>query len=1355
MELKRLRLSILPALAALLWSVPGPAQNLDFPHGLGSAASLYPTQQSVMNQLTLQVKSIVNNGTQPILSCAANGGYTGDDVADGEWGTVALLAFWWYQNNGSAAGFNSLTQSGKAAITAASYQTFAQSEINYALGVTGGNPCDLSDSGQATGGSSYLLAANGYLYSKYLPTDTVVGEANYEETALSLIYKDMIYQYNTAPAGASLLTSSQLASVMSSAQSNWSWLTIDAVFDPEHTANQVMQAVLGGYWLGYVMGLDTAQFSQSAATAQMSAALDYYDGGLANSNQTTGFRQIEIATNSQGYKYFTEHFLCMLPTTPTTRVYDQASCTASNGKAQLDGFDTHYSGLQLTHMVQLIYMMNLAQAKYPSLCNTNNGPSCINSNVYPDALAEAEYSRDRLSQAGTMHGGSRHNEMGSTSTDMTFSAGYNYFGQILGEDFGRSLVRLNDSSNGAGSADAWGHRSAELIFLYLNYQPWIAAPLTVNSLAGMRRNSVSVTFDASNQPQEISVGGTVLTDAIHNSVVGSDGGADTQSEQLGVNGKAQGLEIVDASGNVTTPAAMSQPVYDSTTNYTLRSVTGTATIPGGSANLRQYYLTDGTSLYIVSLAQLPSGSASLTSVGSLLGMPNISTENRIVDVCPISATPCGSSSSTVVLDLSAGTTGSFGGSYSSVTGIQTGGVAMYAWPQIVAENAAPSPTGYTWRSPAGYPTAYTTTLEDLSDATPHIFYYPNSISAIITNSGEIRTQMQPTSGPTAYKPGDSIASVVRIAPTSFGNTMTVTAHYAAGSAYNLASCAASPCLDVEDTGLSFTVSSSGVATFADKASSQTIVSPELGTPALTAQTITFNNPGAQTVGTPLALTATATSGLTVSFASTTASVCTVNGTTATFIAAGTCSITASQAGNSTYAAATPVSQSFTVNAASLTAQTISFANPGAQTVGTPLALTATATSGLTVSFASTTASVCTVNGATATFIAAGTCSITASQAGNSTYGAATPVSQSFTVSTALTAQTITFNNPGAQTVSTPLALSATASSGLAVSFASTTTSVCTVSGTTASFIAAGTCSITASQAGNSTYAAATPVSQTFTVSTALIAQTITFNNPGAQTVGTPLNLTATATSGLAVSFASTTASVCTVSGATASFIAAGTCSITASQAGNSTYAAAAPVSQSFTVNAAIVPSFTVGGTAVTIAAPGATTGNTSTITVTPSGGFTGSVTLTAAIAGGPSNASADEPLLSFGSTSPVTLSSAAAGTATLTISTVAATSATLARPMRPWRGSGTALACILLFGLFARRRWPASLGLLVFVALLAGGVSGCGSGSSGAGGGGGGGGGGNPGTATGLYQVTVTATSGSATAQTTFNVQLN
>lgn len=330
------------------------------------------------------------------------------------------------------------------------------------------------------------------------------------------------------------------------------------------------------------------------------------------------------------------------------------------------------------------------------------------------------------------------------------------------------------------------------------------------------------------------------------------------------------------------------------------------------------------------------------------------------------------------------------------------------------------------------------------------------------------------------------------------------------------------------------------------------------------QTITFANPGTQHVGTPLTLVATATSGLPVSFASQTTSVCTVSGTTATFLATGTCTVQATQAGNATYAAATPVTRSFSV-VGGTTPQTITFANPGTQAVGTPLTLLATASSGLPLSFTSLTSTVCTLSGTTATFHAAGTCTIQASQAGNATYAAATPVVQSFSVTGSLLSQTITFANPGSQNLGTPLTLLATASSGLPVSFASQTNGVCTVSGTTATFVTTGTCTIQASQAGNATYAAAVPVTQSFTVGGSLLSQTITFNNPGAQTGGAPLTLVATASSGLTVAFASETTNVCSASGTTATFLTNGTCTIQATQAGNTTYAAATPVAQSFSV----------------------------------------------------------------------------------------------------------------------------------------------------------------------------------------------
>lgn len=182
----------------------------------------------------------------------------------------------------------------------------------------------------------------------------------------------------------------------------------------------------------------------------------------------------------------------------------------------------------------------------------------------------------------------------------------------------------------------------------------------------------------------------------------------------------------------------------------------------------------------------------------------------------------------------------------------------------------------------------------------------------------------------------------------------------------------------------------------------------------TSQTITFVSPGTQTLGsTPAALTASASSNLPVSIASTTSSVCTVSGTTLTLVAAGTCSLTASQTGNTTYSAAPSVTVSFTVlnaSGATLTAQTISFSSPGAQTVGTVATLSATASSGLVVSLASSTPSVCTVSGNALTPVAAGTCTVTADQVGNAIYAAAPTVTQSVTVTSAVSTGTASATN---------------------------------------------------------------------------------------------------------------------------------------------------------------------------------------------------------------------------------------------------------------------------------------------------------------------------------------------------------
>jgi sugar lactone lactonase YvrE len=334
-----------------------------------------------------------------------------------------------------------------------------------------------------------------------------------------------------------------------------------------------------------------------------------------------------------------------------------------------------------------------------------------------------------------------------------------------------------------------------------------------------------------------------------------------------------------------------------------------------------------------------------------------------------------------------------------------------------------------------------------------------------------------------------------------------------------------------------------------------------------AQTIAFGAIPSQVINTPLTLTAKASSGLAVSYTSTTTTICSVSGATATPLAVGTCTIQANQAGNAAYGAAATVTQSFSVATAASNsgvnskAQTITFPAIAAHNAATTVALTATANSGLAVSYKSATPAICTVSGSTASLLAYGTCTVTASQAGNQSYAAAKAVSQNISVLHIV--QTVTFATIAPQTLGVTLTLTATASSGLAVKYVSTSPTICTVSGSTATLLAYGTCNLTAGQPGNTVYSAAAAVKQSFAVHH--VAQTITFASIATQKVGVPLTLTATASSGLAVSYASTTPTICTVSGNKASLLVAGRCTLVAEQAGNVTYGAATNVTQSFTV----------------------------------------------------------------------------------------------------------------------------------------------------------------------------------------------
>jgi hypothetical protein len=214
-------------------------------------------------------------------------------------------------------------------------------------------------------------------------------------------------------------------------------------------------------------------------------------------------------------------------------------------------------------------------------------------------------------------------------------------------------------------------------------------------------------------------------------------------------------------------------------------------------------------------------------------------------------------------------------------------------------------------------------------------------------------------------------------------------------------------------------------------------------------------------------------------------------------------------------------------------------------------------------------------------------------------------------------------------------------------------------------------------------------------------------------------------------------------------LAAGTDTLTATYSSDSNYN---PKTGTGTVTVTQGPTFIIVGTAVSPTA-GVTTGNTSTITVTPTGGFTGSVALTAAVTASPSGA-VNTPTLSFGATTPVSLTTTSAQTATLTISTTASQTATCTAFNQtprgiPWYAQGGAvLACLLLFGIAPqRRKWHTMLGAFFLLVALTCGMLACGSGST------------HscpptttPGTTAGAYTITVTGTSGATTASSSITL---
>ena len=380
------------------------------------------------------------------------------------------------------------------------------------------------------------------------------------------------------------------------------------------------------------------------------------------------------------------------------------------------------------------------------------------------------------------------------------------------------------------------------------------------------------------------------------------------------------------------------------------------------------------------------------------------------------------------------------------------------------------------------------------------------------------------------------------------------------------------------------------------------------------QMISFPQPRDMYVGTRALVPATVPSGPPVSLRSDTPLVCTVSAAIVTAVAAGVCTITASQAGAPGFASAPDVARAFQVGTGT-DQQTVAFNLPAGTQPGWPQTMVGAVVAlsaflrpdagvpvrsrasapkpGQAISFRSETPAVCTVSDATttvgrtttgsATAVAAGACTITATQPGDPALAAA-GVARTFQIGTGQQPQKVSFTQPPGAQVGARIPLTAEASSGLAVTFRSDTPAVCTVSDATttagpittgsATAVGAGACTITATQPGDLQFRTA-GMARAFRVTTGRKPQLITFMRPeGTRAdvmVPTPVTLSASATSGLAVSFRSDTPLVCTVSGTTVLTLAPGRCTIIAGQGGSARFAAARDEHRSFGVHTGQVP----------------------------------------------------------------------------------------------------------------------------------------------------------------------------------------
>jgi hypothetical protein len=365
------------------------------------------------------------------------------------------------------------------------------------------------------------------------------------------------------------------------------------------------------------------------------------------------------------------------------------------------------------------------------------------------------------------------------------------------------------------------------------------------------------------------------------------------------------------------------------------------------------------------------------------------------------------------------------------------------------------------------------------------------------------------------------------------------------------------------------------------------------------------------------------------------------------------------------------------------------------------------------------------------FATTGTHQIIAQFPQSATFASSSGVAQ-VTVSSTTTTTTTLATSSATPASGTSVTLTATVSPSAAtgtVTFYDGTTTLGTgtlssgIATYTTSTLATGAHTITASYAGNSTYTASTSSSVTVTVgsSSTLTATTTTLATSSATpTSGTSVTLTATvsptaATGTVTFYDGTTTLGTGTLSSGIATYttstLATGTHTITASYAGNSTYAAS-----------------TSSSVTVTVSSSSAGTSGSTTVTITPAGGYTGTVTFSASTSSttlsnstsvcytisdaAVTNTAAVTQTLTFEAAAKCATSSSRKGAANIRLGNASTLNKSASNPAIPVTRAAFGFLGLIFAGLLGRRSRKLRI-LASFMVLVALGftLSGCGGGS--------------------------------------------